>query len=104
LGLPSGKRIAQPGQVKFCRREWRELFQKSLRSLRLQKVQAVNLDLSPFTDPNSNPALHQMVSQMISERVNVTVNEQNLPVTDRAAGMLAVYIALNVWRDGCGGE
>jgi hypothetical protein len=56
-----------------------------LSSLRLQKVQAVNLDLSPFTDPNSNPALHQMVSQMISERVNVTVNEKNQPATDRSA-------------------
>jgi hypothetical protein len=66
----------------------RELVQKSLSSLRLQKVQAVNLDLSPFTDPNSNPALHQMVSQMISEKVNVTVNEQNQPATDRAAANL----------------
>jgi hypothetical protein len=58
---------------------------KSLSSLRLQKVQAVNPDLSPFTDPNSNPALHQMVAQMISEKVNVTVNEQNQPATDRVA-------------------
>jgi hypothetical protein len=63
----------------------RELVTKSLSSLRLQKVQAVSLDLSPFTDPNSNPALHQMVSQMISEKVNITVNEQNQPATDRAA-------------------
>ena len=63
----------------------RELVEKSLSSLRLQKVQAVNLDLSPFTDPNSNPALHQMVSQMISQKVEVTVNEQNQPARDRTA-------------------
>lgn len=63
----------------------RDLAQQWLHSLRLQKVQAVNLDLSPFVDPNSNPALHQMVAQMISEKVNVTVNEANQPVTDRAA-------------------
>ena len=63
----------------------RDLVQQWLHSLRLQKVQAVNLDLSPFVDANSNPALHQMVAQMISERVNVTLNEPNQPVTDRAA-------------------
>jgi hypothetical protein len=56
-----------------------------LGSLRLQKVQAVNLDLSPFVDPNANPALHQMVSQMISDKVDITLNEPNQPVSDRAA-------------------
>jgi hypothetical protein len=60
----------------------RQLVERSLNSLRLQKVQAVNLDLSPFTNPNSNPALHQMISQMIAEKVNVTVNEQNQPVAN----------------------
>src|SRR5579864_8902825 len=63
----------------------RQFAQKSLNSLRLQKVQAVNLDLAPFTDPNSNPALHQMMSQMISDKVNVTVNEENQPAADRSA-------------------
>jgi hypothetical protein len=63
----------------------RELAQRWLGSLRLQKVQAVNLDLSPFVDANANPALNQMVSQMISDKVNVTVNEPNQPVPDRAA-------------------
>ena len=45
------------------------------RSLRMQKVQAVNVDLSSFTDPNANPTLHQMVAQMISDKVVVTANE-----------------------------
>ncbi len=57
---------------------------RALGSLRMQKVQAVNVDLSPFTDPNANPALHQMVAQMISDKVVVTVNENDQPATDAA--------------------
>jgi hypothetical protein len=56
-----------------------------LSSLRVQKVQAVNVDLSPFTDPNANPALHEMVGQMISDQVRVTVNQGDQPVPDAAA-------------------
>ena len=56
-----------------------------LRSLRVQKVQAVNVDLSAFTDPNANPTLHQMVAQMISDKVVVTVNEKDQPASDAAA-------------------
>jgi hypothetical protein len=69
LSLPAGRSLA--GQF--------------LGSLRMQKVQAVNVDLSAFTDPNANPALHQMVAQMISDKVVVTVNEQDRPATDAAA-------------------
>jgi len=63
----------------------RNLASNWLGSLRVQKVQAVNLDLSPFVDSNANPALHQMVSQMISDKVDVTLNEPNQPASDRAA-------------------
>src|ERR1700676_4050828 len=49
----------------------RSLVQKSLASLRVQKVQAVNVDLSPFVDANANPTLHKMVAQMISDKVEV---------------------------------
>lgn len=63
----------------------RDLAANWLSSLRVQKVQAVNLDLSPFVDANTNPALHQMVSQMISDKVEVTLNEPNQPASDRAA-------------------
>jgi hypothetical protein len=70
----------------------RNLAQKSLASLRIEKVQAVNLDLSPFVDANANPSLHQMVAQMISEKVEVMVNENDQPVADRqAAGQLAGF-------------
>jgi hypothetical protein len=63
----------------------REVVQKALGSLRMQKVQAVNVNLSPFVDPNANPALHQMVSQMISDKVEVTVNESDQPAADASA-------------------
>ena len=57
---------------------------KSLQSLRMQKVQAVNANFSPFVDPNSNPTLHQMVTQMISDKVQVEVNEEDTPASDAA--------------------
>ena len=60
----------------------RSLVGRFFRSLRMQKVQAVNVDLSSFTDPNANPALHQMVAQMISDKVVVTVNESDQPASD----------------------
>src|SRR5246127_4027469 len=63
----------------------RALVGRFFRSLRMQKVQAVNVDLSSFTDPNANPALHQMVAQMISDKVVVTKSEKNQPAADRAA-------------------
>src|SRR6202166_4809849 len=59
---------------------------KSLQSLRMQKVQAVNADFSPYVDASANPTLHQMVTQMISDKVQVEVNEEDHPVTDVAGG------------------
>ena len=58
---------------------------KSLQSLRMQKVQAVNANFSPFVDANANPTLHQMVTQMISDKVQVEVNEEDSPVNDVAS-------------------
>src|SRR5207302_9144889 len=58
----------------------RALVGRFLGSLRMQKVQAVNVDLSAFLDPNANPALHQMVVQMISDKVEVTANDKDQPV------------------------
>jgi hypothetical protein len=68
LGLPAG----------------RGLVGRFFRSLRMHKVQAVNVDLSSFTDPNANPALHQMVAQMISDKVVVSVNEPDQTASDAA--------------------
>lgn len=62
----------------------RNMVAKALGSLRIQKVQAVTVDLSPFTDANANPALHQMVAQMISDKVVVTVNEKDQSASDAA--------------------
>jgi hypothetical protein len=55
---------------------------KSLQSLRVQKVQAVNADFSPYVDANANPTLHQMVTQMISDKVQVEQNEEDQPASD----------------------
>jgi hypothetical protein len=57
---------------------------KSLQSLRMQKVQAVNADFSPYVDANANPALHQMVTQMISDKVQVETNEEDHTAADPA--------------------
>ena len=57
---------------------------KSLQSLRMQKVQAVNADFSQFADANANPSLHQMVTQMISDKVQVEENEEDHPASDVA--------------------
>ena len=63
----------------------RGLLGRFLRSLRMQKVQAVNVNLSAFTDPNANPALHQMIAQMISDEVVVAANEPDQPAADATA-------------------
>lgn len=63
----------------------RHLTQRFFGSLREQKVQAVNVDLSNLVGPNANPALHQMITEMISDKVKVTVNEKTQPATDAAA-------------------
>ena len=62
---------------------------KSLQSLRVQKVQAVNADFSPYVDASANPTLHQMVTQMISDKVQVETNEEDQPVGDVAGARQA---------------
>jgi hypothetical protein len=63
----------------------RDLLARFFRSLRMQKVQAVNVNLSAFTDPNANPALHQMIAQMVSDEVVVAANEPDQPAADATA-------------------
>ena len=63
----------------------RDLLGRFFRSLRMQKVQAVNVNLSAFTDPNANPALHQMIAQMVSDEVVVAANEPDQPAADATA-------------------
>jgi hypothetical protein len=52
------------------------LTERFLDSLRMQKVQAVNVNLSNFSGPNANPTLQQMFTDMISKQVTTTVSEQ----------------------------
>lgn len=74
----------------------RRMAENWLSGLRVQKVQAVNLDLSPFVDANSNPALHQMVSQMISDKVDITLNEPNQPASDRGVASAMADFAIEL--------
>src|ERR1700730_1894671 len=69
----------------FGTRPGRSLAGRFLSSLRMQNVQAVNVNFFPFVDASANPTLHQMVTQMISDKVQVEVNEPDEPVTDAAA-------------------
>ena len=77
----------------------RTLTAKLLGSLRMDKVQAVNVDLSPFVDANANPTLHQMVSQMISDKVEVQVNEPDQQAPDAAAATRAAGFLVQLLRD-----
>ncbi len=70
----------------------RNLASRFLASLRMQKVQAVNVDLSSFVGPNANHTVQQMVSQMISDKVATTVDEPNQPAdTPAMAAQLAGF-------------
>jgi hypothetical protein len=67
------------------------LTERFLDSLRMQQVQAVNVNLSNFSGPNANPTLQQMFTDMISKQVTTTVNEQPQPAAtvadaDKLAG------------------
>jgi hypothetical protein len=70
----------------------RSLVQRFIESLRVQKVQQVNVDLSSFVGANADQSLQQMVRQMISEKVTVTASgtEQQAP-TAAAAGQMAGF-------------
>lgn len=46
-------------------------------SLRVQKPQSVNVDLSAFVGPNANHSLQQMIQEMIASKVQTTANEQD---------------------------
>src|SRR5437879_12401391 len=63
----------------------RDLLARFSRSLRMQKVQAANVSLSAFPDPNANPALHQMIAQSISEEVGLAADEPDQSEADATA-------------------
>ncbi|MGB7023372.1 MAG: hypothetical protein WBD73_06185 [Candidatus Acidiferrales bacterium] len=63
----------------------RRLTHRFFGSLRVQKVQAVSVNLSNFVGPDANPTLQNMVSQMISDKVTVTQSEKTQSAPDAAA-------------------
>jgi hypothetical protein len=67
----------------------RRLAEKFYGSLRVQKVQAVNVNLSNFVGPNADSTLQGMVSQMISDKVTVTVNQEDQQATNAAVASQA---------------
>jgi hypothetical protein len=70
----------------------RRLAQRFFGSLRVQKIQTVNVNLSNFVGPDANRTLQNMVSQMISDKVTVMVNENSQPAaTPAMASQLAGF-------------
>lgn len=70
----------------------RNLLGRFLGSLRMDKPQTVNVDLSAFVGPNSNQTLQQMVTQMISDKVVTTVSEDSQQAaTGAAASQIAGF-------------
>jgi hypothetical protein len=77
----------------------RSLMGRFFRSLRMQNVQAVNVDLSAFTGPNANPTLHQMITQMISDKAVVTADEPDQTASDAAAAGELVGFPVQLLRE-----
>lgn len=70
----------------------RRLGRRFFGSLRMQKVHAVNVNLSNFVGPGANRTLQQMVSRMISDKVTVTLSEETQTAATAAeAGELAGF-------------
>src|SRR5215831_18776760 len=68
----------------FAMPRTRQISQHFLDSLRMQPVQAVNVNLSNFTGPNANPTLQQMFTEMISKQVTTTASEDPQPASSAA--------------------
>jgi hypothetical protein len=62
----------------------RRLASRFFSSLRVQKAQAVNVNLSSFVGPDANRTLQQMVSQMISSNVKTTASEKGQTASSSA--------------------
>jgi hypothetical protein len=58
-------------------------------SLRVQKPQTVNVDLSAFTGPNSNATLQQMMQEMISDKVKTIADEPDRHPADVSSASAA---------------
>ncbi len=63
----------------------RRLTSRFVSSLRMDKPQPVNMNLSEFVGPNANHNLQQMVTQMISDQVVTTASEPPQTASSAAA-------------------
>jgi len=76
----------------------RQLTMRFLGSLRMDKPQTVNVNLSEFVGPNASQSLQHMVTQMISDKVVTTVSEKpqdevNPAAASQAAGFPVKLLA-----------
>lgn len=83
--------IAVAAVVLLATRGGRNLTGSFIGSLRIDKPQPVNVNLSEFVGPNANHSLQQMVTQMISNQVVTTKSESpeteaNVTAASAAAG------------------
>ena len=76
----------------------RNLTEGFLGSLRIDKPQPVNVNLSEFVGPNANHSLQQMVTQMISDQVVTTQNESPEPAANVAAATAAAGFSVKLLK------
>ncbi len=70
----------------------RHLTMRFLGSLRMDKPQSVNVNMSEFVGPDANHSLQEMVTQMISDKVVVTESEKSQEASSAAqAAQLAGF-------------
>lgn len=73
----------------FATQGGRNLTGRLFGSLRMDKPQPVNINLSEFVGPSANQSLQQMVTQMISDQVVTTQHESPESVANVAAASAA---------------
>lgn len=76
----------------------RDLTGRFFGSLRIDKPQAVNVNLSEFVGPNANHSLQQMVTQMISDQVVTTQSESPEPAASAAAASSAAGFSVELLK------
>jgi hypothetical protein len=91
--------VAAAAAVWFATPSGRGLTARLFDSLRIDKPQPVNLNLSEFVGPSANQNLQQMVTQMISDQVVTTQNESAQPAANVAAASAAAGFSVKLIRE-----
>jgi hypothetical protein len=84
--------------VLFATPGGRSLSGRFLGSLRIDKPQSVNVNLSEFVGPNANHSLQQMVTQMISDQVVTTQSESPESAESVAAASAAAGFSVKLLK------